>query len=195
MFISFEGIDGSGKSTQAKLVYEALRKEGKCILTREPTQGDIGNFIKRLIKRKKINPMAVQLLFAADRSFHVENLIKPKLKEGYTVITDRYFFSTIAYGKASGLDEEWLKKVNGKFLVPDMTFVFDIDPKIAIRRIGLRKKDTAFFEQLKFLQSTRNVYRKLARKHGCYMIDGSQDIDTIKELLLLIIKHKGAPIV
>ncbi len=194
MFISFEGIDGSGKTTQARLVYDVLRKHNKCILTKEPTQGDIGNFVKRLIKRKKINPMAAQLLFAADRSFHLENLIKPALKKGYIVITDRYYLSTIAYGKASGLNEIWLRLVNARFMKPDLTFVFDIDPKVAIRRIGSRRKDTAYFEKLKFLQGTRNMYRKLARRHGCYMIDGSQDTETIKELLLLIIKHH-APIV
>ncbi len=197
MFISFEGIDGSGKTTQARLVYESLRKGRKCILTREPTQGDIGNFLKKLIRRKKINPMAVQLLFAADRSFHIENLIKPRISQGYTVITDRYYFSTIAYGKASGLDEKWLYLVNGRFLKPDMTFIFDIDPKTAMKRIGQRRKNTAYFEQLKFLRNTRSIYRKLAKRHGCYLIDGSQDIETIKELLLLIIKHRTrhAPIV
>lgn len=195
MFISFEGIDGSGKTTQARLLYETLRKQRKCLLTREPTQGDIGNFIKKLIKRKKINPMAVQLLFAADRSFHVENLIKPKLKNGYTVITDRYFFSTIAYGKAGGLDEEWLKEVNVRFIRPEITLVFDIDPKIAIERISSRRKDTHYFERLKFLQTTRNVYKRLAKEYGCNMIDGSKDIDTIKEEILSIIKAPGAPIV
>ncbi len=188
MFISFEGIDGSGKTTQAKLLYEHMRRQGKCILTREPTQGDIGNFIKKLIRRKKINPMAVQLLFAADRSFHVENLIKPKLKEGYTVITDRYFFSTVAYGKASGLDEEWLKEVNGNFIKPDITLVFDISPSTAMKRIASRAKGTAYFERLKFLQSTRSAYRKLAREYGCSIIDGSRDIDTIKDEVLSIIK-------
>ncbi|MCL4365596.1 dTMP kinase [Candidatus Marsarchaeota archaeon] len=194
MFISFEGIDGSGKTTQAKLIYDELRKNHKCVLTREPTQGDIGNFVKKLIKRKKINPMAAQLLFAADRSFHLENLIKPKLKSNNIVVTDRYYLSTIAYGKASGLNESWLELVNSRFLKPDITFVFDIDPKVAIRRIESRRKGTAYFEKLKFLKTTRNVYRRLARQHGCYMIDGSQDIETIKELLLLIIKHH-APIV
>ena len=188
MFISFEGIDGSGKTTQAKLLYETLSRQRKCILTREPTQGDIGNFIKRMIKRKKINPMAVQLLFAADRSFHVENLIKPKLRQGYTVITDRYFFSTIAYGKASGLDEDWLKEVNGRFPKPDMTFVFDMDPRIAIKRISSRKKDHQYFERLKFLQNTRRVFKSLAKEYGSNIIDGSQDVDTIKEEILSIIK-------
>jgi dTMP kinase len=188
MFISFEGIDGSGKTTQARLLYEKLRAERKCLLTREPTQGDIGNFIKKLIKRKKINPMAVQLLFAADRSFHIENLIKPKLKQGYTVITDRYFFSTIAYGKASGLDEGWLKEVNGRFIRPDITIVFDIDPEVAIKRISSRRKDQHYFERLKFLTTTRNVYRKLAKEYHCNVIDGSKDEESIKEEVLSIIK-------
>jgi len=188
MFISFEGIDGSGKTTQARLLYEALSKQRKCILTREPTQGDIGNFIKRMIKRKRINPMAVQLLFAADRSFHVENMIKPKLRQGYTVITDRYFFSTIAYGKASGLGEDWLKEVNGRFPKPDITFVFDMDPRTAIKRISSRKKDHQYFERLKFLQKTRRVFRSLAKEYGSNIIDGSKDIDTIKEEILSIVK-------
>lgn len=188
MFISFEGIDGSGKTTQARILHDTLRQSRKCILTREPTQGDIGNFIKRLIKRKKINPMAVQLLFAADRAFHVENLIKPMLKRNYTVITDRYLFSTIAYGKASGLDEGWLRQINGRFIKPDITLVFDIDPEIAVRRINARSKGTAYFEKLKFLQNTRKIYKKLAKEYGCNVIDGSKDIDTIKEEILSIVK-------
>jgi dTMP kinase len=188
MFISFEGIDGSGKTTQAKLLYEALSGERKCVLTREPTQGDIGNFIKRMIKAKRINPTAVQLLFAADRSFHTENLIKPKLRQGYTVITDRYSFSTIAYGRASGIDEDWLKEVNGRFLKPDITFVLDINPRTAIKRISSRRKDAQYFERLKFLQATRRVFKKLAKEYNCNIIDGSKDIDTIKEEILSIVK-------
>ncbi|EQD47845.1 Thymidylate kinase-like protein, partial [mine drainage metagenome] len=102
-------------------------------------------------------------------------------KQGYTVITDRYFFSTIAYGKASGLDEDWLREVNGRFIKPDITFVFDIDPKMAITRISARRKDTHYFERLKFLQSTRTVYKRLAKEYDCHVIDGSRDIDTIKD--------------
>ncbi len=195
MFISFEGIDGSGKTTQAKLIYGELKKSGKCMLTKEPTQGDIGNFIKKLIKRSKINPMAVQLLFAADRSFHLENLVKPKLAEGYTIITDRYLFSTIAYGKASGIDETWLKSVNSNFMLPDITIIFDIEPKIAMERIETRAKTQAYFEKIKFMEETRHMYLKLAKEYeNCFVIDASKPTDTLKDEILSIIKN-NAPIV
>ena len=195
MFISFEGIDGSGKSTQAKLLFNELSAKQDCVLTREPTQGDIGNFIKKLIKKKKINPMAVQLLFAADRSFHVENLIKPRLKQGAVVITDRYFFSTIAYGKASGLDERWLRDVNDRFIKPDITFVFDIEPKTAMGRVEARGRGKAYFERIRFLEDTRKMYKKLALEYKSNIIDGTKSIDVIKEEVFSIVNSWHAPIV
>jgi len=173
MFISFEGIDGSGKTTQARLLYEELRKRGRCVLTAEPTESSIGALIRDLIKKERINGTAVQLLFTADRAVHVDSLIKPKLEQGYTVITDRYVLSTIAYGMASGLDGEWLRAMNDVFIKPDITFVFDVDPKEAVKRISARKGSSVYFEKLKFLTATRSAYLKLAKEYNCRVIDGN----------------------
>lgn len=190
MFISFEGIDGSGKTTQAHLLYNHLQHKGKYVITTEPTQGEIGKFVRKEITKRTINPMAIQLLFVADRSSHIEDFIKPKLDQGYTVITDRYLFSTIAYGAASGLDEEWLKAINSRFIKPDITFIFDIDPKIAMQRIESRAAKTATFENLKFLQTTREVYKRLAKEKGCYVIDASKGVETIKDEILSIVEKQ-----
>src|SRR4030043_67748 len=114
-FIVIEGLDGSGQSTQTGLLRDFLIKKGQeVILTKEPTRdSEAGKKIKEILDEKiRIEPQKLQDLFAQDRKEHLEKLIVPALKEGKTVISDRYFFSTFAYGAADGLDLEWLIKLN-----------------------------------------------------------------------------------
>jgi dTMP kinase len=192
MFIAFEGIDGSGKSTQAKMLFEYLHKKGKCIFTHEPTDGATGRFIKELLGGEhSIDQMALQLLFVSDRAEHVNGLILPKIKEGYSVVTDRYMFSSIAYGAASGVDAEWLRKVSGKFPLPDATFVCDVDPEIAVQRIGKRndkKESVAYFEKLSFLSSARSEFRSMSGLYkNYYVVDSSGTVEEIHSNIIRIV--------
>ncbi len=114
--IILEGPDGSGTTTHSALLAETLRKEGRdVLLTCEPTDGPIGRFIRGELSKEKIDsPAALQLLFTADRAWHVDTVIRPALEAGKTVITDRFSLSTIVYGEALGIDKEWLESMNKK---------------------------------------------------------------------------------
>ncbi len=198
MFIVIEGIDGSGKSTQAKLLYNYLKKVRKCFLTKEPTDTKIGLFIKSLIKNKNLNSDAVELLFMADRAEHVKE-IEEKLKQNNIVICDRYYFSTIAYGSALGLNKEWLENANKVFLKPDLTIIIDINPALALKRINLRKHKKQYFEKAKFLNKVRKEYKSLSKKYNnIFIINANKTINVLEihKLIREKIESKlNAPIV
>jgi dTMP kinase len=200
MFVAFEGIDGSGKSLQARLLYERLVSTGrKAILTYEPSNGSIGNLLETAIKKdRNIDNTTLQLFFTADRAYHILYTIKPALENGIDVITDRYMFSTIAYGAASGVNRTWLREINSKFVLPDFTFVLDAKPETAIRRITSRalqfasaefrhgtadreKRGNDLFETKRFLGKVRREYLALRRSYkGYYVIDSEDDPEAIE---------------
>ncbi|MBC7074241.1 dTMP kinase, partial [Candidatus Parcubacteria bacterium] len=133
-FIVFDSLDGAGNSTQVKLLADYLNKIGKKThITKEPTSGLIGGLIKsQLTHDWKSSQICLQLLFSADRAYHLEKEVVPLLKRGINVISDRYFFSTLAYGNLEIKDLEWLIKINEKFLMPDLTFFLKVSPKVCI---------------------------------------------------------------
>lgn len=150
-FIVFEGLDGSGQSTQANLLRDFFIKNGfQVFLTKEPTlSSKAGKKIRKILDEKeKISPKKLQELFAQDRKEHLKKSIIPALKRGKIAISDRYFFSSFAYGRADGLNLDWLMKKNNRFLLPDLTFILKVRPLICVRRIekeergkhSLRKK-------------------------------------------------------
>ncbi len=189
MFIAFEGMDGTGKSTQARMLYNALKKKNKAILTEEPTDGEIGKLVKMLISKSnaKYDAMALQLMFTADRADHVNSVIMPMLKKGYTVITDRYYFSTIVYGTAAGLDEKWLYHINSVFPYPDYVFIIDGKPEECLKRIDERG-ERSYFEKLAVLKKIRKSYKLLSKKYkNCHLIDGKGSPDKVAERILKIL--------
>ena len=178
MFIVLEGIDGSGKSTIAKMLADYLRERGKKVyLTEEPTKTWLGEAVRRGIEEEK-NPYTQALLFFADRAEHVME-IKRKIEEGYVVISDRYVYSTYAYQGAQlygilKLEDamEWFNKVYEPMrLDPDVVFYIDIWPEEGISRIyGRRKKEK--FERIEFLNRVREIYALLAMEYDFIRIDG-----------------------
>jgi len=192
-FIIFEGLDGSGQSTQAGLLRDFLIKKGyKVVLTKEPTlDSKAGKKIRQVLdKKEKISAKELQELFAKDRKEHLEKLIIPALKEGKIVISDRYFFSSFAYGKASGLDLEWLIKINNKFLLPDITFLLKVSPKICLERIKKRNKgkERTLFEEKEKLEKVWKIYEILpTRFKNVYMVDGEKSIKEVFEEIKIII--------
>ena len=142
-FVTFEGIDGSGKSTISKLVYDKLKSEGyDVVLTYEPTDTEIGKYVQKCIKTQT-DPFVTTFTFIADRIQHGKQIQK-WLDEGKTVLCDRYAESTYAYQGAQMEDMvnnpiKWLKELsNDRILVPDRTFVFIIEPKDSLARIQHR---------------------------------------------------------
>ncbi len=150
MFITFEGIEGSGKSTQCKLLKEYLEGKGRKVsVTREPGWGAMGKLIRNLILEEKdmdIHPFTELCLFCADRVQHVKDYISPRIEEGEVVICDRYFDSTIIYqGYGRQLDLYMVKKLaeaSTLNLVPDITFLLNLPVKEGLKRLDLRDETT-----------------------------------------------------
>ena len=171
MFISFEGIDGVGKSTQIRLAEDYLRSRGKDVVcTLEPGGTELGQEIRNLLLHRKgdVAPRSEALLYAADRAHHVATKVRPALAEGKVVITDRYLDSSVAYqgaGRKLAADEIRnisLWAVDG--LLPDLTVLVDLDPEIAAeRRKGTgQEADRLEREKIDFFQAVRDEFLKLA---------------------------------
>ncbi len=186
-FIVFEGLDGAGSSTQANLLADYLRLSGvKIIVTKEPTNNIIGGLIRgQLSSDWKTNQECLQLLFAADRSHHLQKEIIPALEQGVTVICDRYLISSLAFG-GIGCSIEWLKKLNEKFLIPDLTIILKVSPAECIKRIKGARFGMELFEQEEKLEDVWRNYEQLANYHpNTHIINGEGEE---KEILKNIIK-------
>lgn len=181
-FIVFEGLDGSGNSTQVNLLAEYLNKKGKTThITKEPTSGLIGGLIKsQLTHDWKSSPECLQLLFSADRAYHLEKEVIPLLKKGINVISDRYFFSTMAYGNLQIEDLDWLIEINKNFLLPNLTFFLKVSPKSCIERIKKDRFEITLFEKEEVLAKVWTNYEKLAKKfENVHIIDGEKPIEKV----------------
>lgn len=181
-FIVFEGIDGAGSTTQTNLLFEYLRsKNHKVVKTCEPTGGEIGQLIRRALRGElKFSWETLQLLYSADRADHLERVIRPALSGGSTVLSDRYFFSTYAYGELN-LDGKWLRTLSQNFPMPDATFLVDTPIDVALSRIDRTRGDKELFEKQEFLVKVRNNYLKLAREFSFYVLDGTKPKGEIAE--------------
>lgn len=192
-FIVFEGLDGSGQSTQAKKLRDYLKRGGfNVIVTKEPTSGIIGRLIKRRLQDKwNCSMETLQLLFCADRADHLNKEIVPYLKRGYFVICDRYAFSTIAYGALEIKDWKWLKSLNKNFILPDIVFLLKVSPSTCIKRIMKRKKSKTIFEKEILLKRVWRNYEKLSKEFpNVCVINGEKGIPQVFEDIKNIITTK-----
>lgn len=195
MFIAFEGLDGSGSSTHAKLLAEHLKTAGKkVLLTKEPTHDTpIGQLIRKVLQHQwQVSPQALQLLFTADRAAHLSEVIEPALSAGKVVITDRYLFSTLAYGSLD-CDLKWLKQLNHPFRLPDITFLLKVPPEECIRRIGQRKSGPEFFEKAEKLKKVWQVYEMLGQEYeNVKVIDSTKPKELVAQTIAEIAAQQGA---
>jgi dTMP kinase len=175
VFIVLEGVDGCGKSTHAKLLAKWIEESGKKIhLTAEPTKGEIGKLIRKVLSgKKKVDPLTLALLFTADRSEHVKE-IKKKMEEGHVVISDRYYHSTVSYQAAQGVNREVLLKMNGFAPEPDIIIFLDIPADEAEERA----KSGEIFEKKEFLEKVRGEYMRFK---DLKVIDATRDKKTVQE--------------
>lgn len=175
-FIVFEGLDGSGQITESVFLKDFLiEKNYKVLMTKEPTvASEAGQEIKKVLEgKRKISPLKLQKLFVQDRKLHLDNLIIPNLEKGNIVISDRYFFSTFAYGVSDGLDLDWLLKINDDFLMPDMVFFLDVNQDICLERIKKRGIEKTLFEKREKLKKVYENYKKIIKNfENVYSING-----------------------
>ena len=202
LFIAFEGIDGSGKSTQVKLLTEKLIAEGhKVYSTFEPTDSPIGSLIRNIFKgRVAADHQTIAALNVADRLDHLHNAINGLLKkkeEGFTIITDRYYFSSYAYHGVH-VDIDWVieaNKMSANTLRPDINIFIDLLPEVSMQRLNSTRGTIELYETMDNLKQVRAKYleafEKLKLVENIVFVDGNQSVkdisvDVWKEVCLLL---------
>jgi len=185
--IAFEGIDGTGKTTQIELLAEVLRRRGlSVVVTREPTDGQYGRRIRELYKnRKSVTPEEELALFLDDRREHVAQVIAPALAGGKVVLTDRYYYSTAAYQGAAGHDPQKIIAANELFApVPDMVIMLEAPVSLGVHRVQkLRGESLNDFEQEENLARVAGIFAGLKGKN-IRRIDGTGDAAAVHALVV-----------
>ncbi len=176
MFIVFEGLDGCGKTVQARMLEEWLLEIGRdVLLTAEPTDSKIGIFIREILSgSERVDPTTLAFLFTADRYEHIKNDIEPALMRGKIVISERYYHSTIAYQSAQGVDRGWLTELNSFAIKPDLTIFLDVKPKISAERTETNE----IFENEEFLN---RVYQNYLEFDDIKLINGNRSKEDVFE--------------
>ncbi|HOT08528.1 MAG TPA: dTMP kinase [Polyangiaceae bacterium] len=208
-FIVLEGIDGSGRSTQAALLGQWYRNQGLPVLvTREPSEGPIGAMIRQVLTHRLVvsgiaGPRAptwatMALLFAADRLDHLDSLIVRNLMDGVTVISDRFDLSSIAYQSITSAAEvdpsvvEWVQTINGRARRPDLTIVLDVRPEIAARRREQRSYSTELYEDSVLQEALAKAYETAEAwvpRDLVVHIDGNPDEQTVHERIVAEVRR------
>jgi len=185
VLIVFEGVDGAGKSTQARLLYERLTKaQFEAELSKEPTEGKWGKKLRKLIEKGRgdVSPREELDWFIKDRFQHVEEIIEPELKNNKIIILDRYYFSTIAYQGALGVDPRDIEKRNNEFAPePNLLFLIEIPPGAGIKRIKeSREKQIDSFEKESYLLRVGQIFHNLD-KPFLYRLSGEESVQKLSD--------------
>jgi dTMP kinase len=185
VLVAIEGIDGAGKTTQARALHASLSAAGVAsISTKEPTNGEWGTKIRRSATIGRL-PVGEELhAFLEDRKEHVRDELEPALGAGKVVIVDRYYLSTVAYQGARGLDPAELLRLNAFAPPPDLLFILDIDPKLGLERVGKRGDVADLFEKEDELAKAREIFanRSLLAPYAreLHLLDATRPEDELK---------------
>lgn len=191
-FIVFEGIDGSGKSTQIELLRQKLAEQGQQVyITREPSDGPIGVMIRQCLGgRLKVDEKTMATLFAADRLDHIHNAnngLKEKQALGMDILSDRYYLSNYAY-QSVGVELDWVKQLNreaAKDMRPDLHIFIDVPVEVALTRIYANRGDVELYENRDRLNHTREMFlqviNELQDEENIVVVDGSGSVEEIAQ--------------
>ena len=209
-FIVFEGIDGSGLTTQAELLKKWLDKQSSFpYLTKEPSDGPVGALIRLALSKRLLSPRnrinaafqelssldsgTMALLFAADRMDHLVTDILPKLDNGITVIADRYWLSSFAY-QTVDLDLDWVREINSKCQPPDLTIFLDVPVEMAKKRMVAQRWHVELYEDVDKLTQVRDNYQRCISKlqaegHRIVVVEGNAPIEIVHKDVLRQVKR------
>lgn len=191
LFIVMEGTDGSGTTTQGDMLADALRRGGRRVVrTSEPSGGEIGQLIRRVLRGqtdRPVTPEIVALLFAADRIAHCEDEIGPALGRGDFVVCDRYLASSLSFqivDGEGGITADWLRSINRPIIEPDISLLVDVPIEVSMARIDKRGKPRERFEQSETLTRVRNRYHEIfadprAGLGRRFIVDGNQSRERV----------------
>jgi dTMP kinase len=196
--IVIEGLDGAGTTTQVRRVVQHLTAQGKPAHgTREPSDGPVGRLIREMltgghaIEGEKLSQGTFGLLFAADRLDHMQREVEPKLAAGVTVISDRWYHSSLAY-QGTGADRDWIAMINTRARRPDLTIFLAVRPEVAAQRRAAARRKEELFEDLRMQQEVDAGYRAtiaelLAAGERIETLDGEQSEDEVFAAILRLI--------
>jgi dTMP kinase len=190
-FIVFEGLDGSGLSTQAARLAAFLTRHGReVLLTKEPTTSPIGQLIRSALKRHlAFSPFTLQLLFAADRSEHLAKEIEPAVQARKVVISDRYILSSLAFGSVD-LELAALQQLNARFRHPDLTIMLDTPPRVCLARIRENRDTIELFEEETRLEKVRAQYLALQEHFtNTVIIAGDRPVEDVAQEIQAVVEH------
>jgi len=202
--IVLEGLDGAGTTTQAKRLVEHLRASGRqAHLTREPSDGPIGRLIREMLNGKHaiadqpIRQSTFGLLFAADRLDHLQREVEPQLAAGFTVISDRWYHSSLAY-QGTGADRDWITALNARARRPDLTIFLEVRPEVAAQRRVAAGRVQELFDDMRMQQEVEAGYRATiaeltALGERIEAIDGELPMDTVFQMVLRLVGEPADP--
>jgi len=188
VFVVFEGLDGAGTTTQARLASEFVAEETdrESHRTAEPSEGPVGSQIRRALAGDlDLDPAALALLFAADRLDHLDREVEPRLAEGAVVCCDRYALSSFAYQRAEAdLDPAWLRSINDRARAPDLTIFLDVPPEVCAERLAADERGGERFEDLSTLRAVEAAYRETVAAerdagHDVRVVDGTATTEDV----------------
>ncbi len=192
LFVALEGIDGTGKTTLTSMLDKSLSRFLDVLITKEPSDTVYGRKLRIAFEEGRLSPEEELELFVKDREEHIKNIVIPNLKQNRIVITDRYFFSNIAYQGAYGVDIESIKKANSHFPLPDIVIFLYLDVDTALNRIGDKRGNTNIVEKKENILKVKNIYSALEKEYKNIFkrVESYSEIEEVHEKSLNIIRQE-----
>ncbi len=193
LLVAVEGVDGAGKSLQVQTILDYARSRRlACLVTKEPTNGPWGRKIRESAKTGRLSAEEELQAFLEDRKEHVAQVIRPNLEAGRIVVTDRYYFSTVAYQGARGYDPAELMRRNEAFAVePDLLLILDLPPEESLKRIRASRAGADAFETVESLRRCRQIFLGIKKPYA-HVVDAARPVAEVQDEVKCLVLMAGA---